>query len=100
MLFWRCLAGCLLTSSCFDILSMSVSHCCACVCRAIAMRLASGGSSLYVLASGGSSLKETSWAISASVLTVKDPVRLITMGMISMSSVHAPCLLMALLRGE
>ena len=31
------------------------------------MRLASGGSSLYVLASGGSSLKETSWAISASV---------------------------------
>ena len=55
---------------------MRVSHCCAWVWRAIAMRLAAGGICLYVISSGGSSVKEISWAISARVLVLKDPVLL------------------------
>jgi len=40
------------------------------------------GSCLKVSSYGGSSLKETSWAISARVLTWKVPVRLMTIGII------------------
>ena len=44
------------------------------------MRLAAGGICLYVISSGGSSVKEISWAISARVLVLKDPVLLMTIG--------------------
>ena len=45
-----------------------------------------GGSCLKASASGGSSLNETNWAISASVLTWKVHVRLMTIGMILTSA--------------
>jgi hypothetical protein len=41
------------------------------------------GSCLKVSSSGDSSIHETSWAISARVLTWKVPVRLMTIGIIS-----------------
>jgi hypothetical protein len=45
---------------------------------------------LQVSVSGVSSANETSWEISASVLTWKLPVRLMTMGMILMSAIRVP----------
>ncbi len=62
------------------------SHYCACTCSAIAILLDVKGSCLKVSSSGGYSLEETSWAISAKVLTWKEPVRLMTMGMIFTSA--------------
>ena len=44
------------------------------------MRFAAGGICRYVISSRGSSVKETSWAISVSVLMRKEPVLLITIG--------------------
>ena len=83
-------------------LDMRVSHSCACMCSAMAMSRAGGGSCLYVRVSGGSSWKEISCAIAASVLVWKDPVLLMTMGMISMSAFHSPvaCMYIACLRGS
>ncbi len=49
-----------------------------------------GGSCLHVRSSGGSSVNETSYEISASVLTWKVPVRLITLGMILQSAFRVP----------
>ena len=54
------------------------------------MRLAAGGICLYVISSEGSSVKDTSWAISARVLVWKDPVLLMTIGRMSMSPFHCP----------
>ena len=48
------------------------------------------GSCLKVSSSGGSSLNETSWAISARVLTWKIVVRLMTMGIILTSAFRVP----------
>ena len=50
------------------------------------MHFAAGGICRYVISSGGSFVKETSWASSARVLMWKEPVLLlITIGMMSMS---------------
>ena len=66
------------------------SHSCTCTCSAIVILLAVWGSCLKVSSSGGSSAKETSWEISARVLTWKVPVRLMTMGMILTSAFRVP----------
>ncbi len=73
-----------------EVLDIWGNHSWACTCRAIAIRLAVFGSCLKVSSSGGSSLKETSWAISAKVLTWKMPVRLMTMGVIFTSAFRVP----------
>ena len=52
--------------------------------------LAVRGSCLNVSSSGGSSLNETSWAVSARVLTWKGPIRLMTMGIILTSAFRVP----------
>ena len=62
-------------------------------------RLAAGVRSLYVSPSGGSSSREISCAIFASVLTWKEPVRLMTIGMITMGSFQCPWFRMACFRG-
>ncbi len=58
------------------------------------------GSYLNVRASRGSSLNYTSCAISASFLTLKVPVMLITMGMILISVVSVPWVYRACLSGS
>ncbi len=63
-----------------EIFDMWESHSCACTCRVMAICCASLGTCLYVSASGGSSSKDMSCAISARVLTLKVPILLITMG--------------------
>jgi hypothetical protein len=49
------------------------------------------GSFLKLSTSGGSSLKDTRWEISARVLTSNVPVRLTTIGMILTSDSSVPC---------
>ena len=78
---------------------MCESHSCACMCRVMAIRCDGLGSCLYVSASGGSSSKETSCAISARVLTLKVPVLLMTIGMILMSAWSVPCVCRAYFSG-
>ena len=73
-----------------EILDMWDSHSCACTCSAIVILLAAGGSCLNVSSSGGYSANETSWEISARVLTWNVPVRLMTMGMILTSTFRVP----------
>ena len=73
-----------------EILDMQDSHSCACTWSAIVILLAVGGSSLKVSSSGSYSVNETSWEISARVLTWKVPVRLLTMGMILTSAFRVP----------
>ena len=59
------------------------------------------GSCLKVSSSGGSSSKETSWAISERILTMwKVPVRLMTMGMILRSAFRVPWVWSARLSGS
>ena len=58
------------------------------------------GSCLYARVSGGSSLNETSCAISASERTLKVPVLLMTIGMILISALSVPCICSACLRGS
>jgi uncharacterized membrane protein YczE len=57
-----------------EILEMYESHSCAWMCSAIAIFCTGFGCCLYVRVSGGSSLNDTSCAISASVRTSKVPV--------------------------
>ncbi len=73
-----------------EILDMWESHSCACTCSAIVILLAVVVSCLQVSVSGVSSANETSWEMSASVLTWKLPVRLMTLGMILMSAIRVP----------
>ena len=73
-----------------EVLDIWDSHYCACTCSAIAILLVVLGSCLKVSSSGGSSLKETSWAISAKVFTWKVAVRLMTMGIIFTSTSRVP----------
>ncbi len=82
------------------ILDMWDSHSCACTWSAIVILLAVGGSCLNVSSSGGSYVNETSCEISASVLTWKVPVRLMTIGMILMSSFGVPWVCRARLSGS
>ena len=83
-----------------EIFDMWESHSCACTCRVMAICCAGLGSYLYVIASGGSSSRDTSCAISAKVLTLKVPVLLMTIGMILMSACSVPCVCSACLSGS
>ncbi len=83
-----------------EISEMYESHSCACMCSAIAIFYDGFGSCLYVRASGGSSLNETSCVISASVRTLKVPVMLITIGMIMISALSVPCICSYCLSGS
>ena len=76
------------------------SHSCACTCRVMAICCAGLGSCLYVIASGGSSLKDTSCAISARVLTLKVPVLMMTIGIILMSVLRVPYVCSACFSGS
>ena len=73
-----------------EVLDMLDNHSCACTWSAIAIMLAVRGSCLNASPSGSSSLNETSWAISAKVLTWKVPVRLMAMGIILTSAFRVP----------
>jgi hypothetical protein len=84
----------------FEILEMYESHSCAWMCSAIAFFGASFGSCLYVRVSGGSSLNETSCAISASVHTMKVAVLLMTIKMIMIPALSVPCICSACLSGS
>jgi len=66
------------------------SHSCACTWSAIPILLAARGSCLKVSSSGGSFVNETSWAISARVLTWKVHVWLMTMGIVLTSAFKVP----------
>ena len=85
------LGFCLVVRIVLEIVDMCESHSCACTCRVMAICCAGLGNCLYVSASGGSSSKEMSCAISASVLTLNVPVLLMTIGMILMSALRVPC---------
>ena len=63
-----------------ETLDVSVSHSCACLCIAMAIVCAWVGSVLYVMVSGGFSLKDTSCAIFARVSVWKLHVMFTTMG--------------------
>ena len=65
-----------------ETLDISVSHSCAWTWIAMAILCSCDGSDLYVILSGGFSLKDTSCAISANVIVWKLQDMLITMGMI------------------
>ena len=58
------------------------------------------GSCLKASSPGGSSLKYTTWAISARVLTLSVNVRLMTIGMILTLALRVPCVRRASLRGS
>ena len=73
-----------------EVLDIWDDHSWACTCRAVAIILAAFDSCLKVGSSGGSSLNETSWAISAKVLTLKVPVRLMIMGTIFTYAFRVP----------
>ncbi len=73
-----------------EIFDMCESHSCACMCRVIAICCAGLGSCLYVIESGSSSLKVTSCAISARVLTLNVPVLMMTIGIILMYACNVP----------
>ena len=66
-----------------EILDTRVSHSCAWMWSVIAIVWAGSGRALYVNVPGGFSLRDTSWAISASVRVWKFPVLLITIGITS-----------------
>jgi hypothetical protein len=66
----------------------------------MAIIFAAFGSCLYVRMSNGSSLNETSCAISASVRTLKVPVLCMTSGMILISALSVPCVYKACLNGS
>ena len=70
------------------------------MCSAIAISCAGLGSCLYVRVSGGSSLNETSCAISARVRTLKVHVLLMTIGMITISALSVPWICNACLSGS
>ncbi len=83
-----------------EILEIYESHSCAWMRSAIAIFCAGFDSCLYVRMSGGSSVNETSCAISASVRTLKVPVLLMTIGMILISALSMPCVCSACFRGS
>ncbi len=73
-----------------EILDIWDIHSCAWTWSAIVIVVTVEGSFLSVSSSRGSFVKETSCEISASVLTWKAPVRLMTMGMILTSALRVP----------
>ena len=73
-----------------EALDMGDSHSCACTWSVIAILLAVRGSCLKAISSGVSSLNETSWAISARILTWKVHVREMTMGIVLTSAFRVP----------
>ncbi len=66
-----------------DIADIRVSHSCACMWSGMAIVCACDGRDLYVRVSGGFSLNDTSWAISANVRVWKLLVLLIIIGITS-----------------
>ena len=70
---------------------MRASHFCACMCSAIVIVCACVGRVLHARASGGLSLNDLSWAISARVLVWKLPVLLMTFRMICTCSCPLLC---------
>ena len=76
--------------SLLETFEMCESHSFAWTCRAMPIFCAGLGSCLQERASYGSSLKRTDWAISASVLTLNDPILLMTIGIMSMSAFRLP----------
>ena len=83
-----------------EIFDMWESHSCACMWRVIAICCAGLGSCLYVSVSCGSSSKDTSCAISASVLTLKVHVLLMTIGIILMFACSVPYVCRACFSGS
>ena len=83
-----------------EILEMYESHSCACMFNAIVCCCDGFGSCLCVRVYGGSSLNETSCAISASVRTLKVPVLLMTIGMTLISALSIPCICSVCLSGS
>ena len=83
-----------------EIFDMCESHYCACMCRVMAIRCDGLGSCLYVRASGGSSSREMSCAISARVLTLKVHVLLMIIGIILMSALRVPWVCRACFSGS
>jgi len=83
-----------------EILEIYERHSCAWVCSAMAIFCASLGSCLYARVSRGSSLNETSCAISASLRTLKVPVRPMTIEKIIISALSVPCICKACLSGS
>ena len=79
---------------------MYESHSCTWMCSVIAIFCAGFGRCLYLRVFGGSSLNETSCAISASVRKLKVPVLLMTIGMILISALSVPCVCSACLSGS
>ena len=79
---------------------MRMSNSCACMCSAIVIVCACVGRVLHARACGGSSLNETSWAISARVLVWNLPVMLMTIGIICTCSRPLLCCSMASLSGS
>ena len=73
-----------------EFLDIQDSYSCACTWSAIAFLLVVVDCCVKVRSSGGSYWKETSWGISANVLTSKVPVRLMTMGIILTSAFRVP----------
>jgi len=78
---------------------MCESHSCAWTWRVMAI-FAGLGSCLHVRVSVGSSFEDTSWAISARVLTFNVPVLLMTMGMILTFAFSMPWVWRAYLSGS
>ena len=83
-----------------EILDIRVSHSCACMCSVTEIVWAWSGRDLYVRVSGGFSLKDTSWAISASVRVWKFHVLLITIGITSTCIRPLSCSWMACFSGS
>jgi hypothetical protein len=79
---------------------MRMRHSYACMCSAIVIVCACVRRILYVRASGGCSLNETSWVISARVLIWKLPVLLMTIIMICTCSCLLLCCSIACLSGS
>ncbi len=91
---------CLVVRIFLEILEMWDSHSCAWTCRAIAVFCDGRGSCLYVIASSGSSWKDTSCAISERVFTLNVPVLLMTIGISFTFAFSVPCDRRACLSGS
>ncbi len=91
---------CLAVRIFLEILEMWDSHYCAWTWRAIAIFCAGRGSCLKVIASGGSSWKDTSWAISERVLTLNVPVLLMTIGITFIFAFSVRCVRRACFSGS
>ncbi len=100
MFFDVSLFVCLVVRTFLEILEMWDSHFCAWTWRAIAIFCVGRASCLKVIASRGSFWKDTSWAISGSVLTLNVLVLLMTIGITFTFAFSVPCVRRACLSGS